>query len=598
MKPPPLPPPPPPPPPPRTQNRRRRTNAQTTPHIRVRSDERKLHSLNIFHAKFRIKTLVPTTTLPHSTTTQSSTSLLPPPTTFHATRPAVSPTPRESKRQNPRVRQFTEEQLELLDRQVNRIVQKQSKDIYQTLIARYFPHKKEDRVMTHDAAAHRVHAAFRYAVKELIDVHAIREKVLLQLEGMINQGNDDHTGFGFLMNRGKKKQKVAATASTAAGTDVKTGTEHKEKKTLSLKEKVRAKRSQIHEQRLKSQGMANLQKIRGLEFWRSVVRKKHWKALMPKVVRIKSWEQIKYVNFPTRPIDIRLWKQNRSEQRHRWEDSRVEWMHAQFDALRSEEEEERVDVDGLLEAIEEEYGGGGGGGGGTIVVPPVPALSPETVAFSEMLREHTARERSLVSVAQQPAVHRLETWEEIVGLLQQQGVLGLNFHRLWDNDRPRRSLVHHLVRPASPLVASRTTTAVAVKGGEEKELPLAMSTKEWPNRLGRYLLPNFNLVHPSSQGTLEDYFASLSKNAPEKALVGVEAEKQDKVEIILPPWFRVLASVSSAVDERSPLRTNWLRCELSAVASRPSSQIPRLGGKICIWGGSFVYSHVVLILMV
>jgi hypothetical protein len=536
---------------------------QLSSSVRARSDERKLHPLNIFHVnphrwKTKTSTSEPNDSPPLPQAGGTATAVTDP----QPQRPIVAPTPRDSKLQSPRLRKFTEEQLEILDRQVNRIIKQKSLEIYQTLVARFYPTNIENRVLTHDAAAHRVHAAFRYAVKEYIDVRAIREKVLVQLEGIVHQNGSGHDGFGFLSHLGQRK--------TTPATDT--------PKPMSLKEKIQAKKKEIHAQKIQSDQDARAdkwKKVRGIKFWQQVVRQKYWKALMPKVERMKPWEQIKHVKFPERNIDIRSWKEKRTQRRNQWSDTKNEWMYAQFNALRKpdmEDSREMAGTDGagnvvgVVEAIVEDAN-----------THTIAALhSPTVVAFHEKLQEHTKRKNNIPSplVGAVPS-KRYDTWEDIVTLLQDQHILRPDFHRLWDNDlkqwpirRPFRP-----VQPPPPSVAAKPNTS---KGQQEEEK--ATANKEWPDRLGRYLLPNYNLVNPASKGTLEDYYASLGKNAPEKALVGVGVEKSQQVILVVPPWFRVRAAVSDLVDERSPLRTNWFRCQMSAVPSRSSNHMPRLGG--------------------
>ena len=555
-------------------------------HARIRSDERKLHALEIFHVKHGSAAAVPPSQLHQSVAAREKQRKL------VVERPAVAATSRDPNKQSPRMQKFSEEQLEILDRQVNRHVKEQALAIYKTLVARFYPRKKEKRVLSHDAAAHRVHAAFRYAVSELIDVNAIREKVTLQLESMVSHGGGDHDGFGFLTRLGQKK-----------ATKEKEKEKEKDEKPTSLKDKIHAKKEEIHRQKLEADRIANIGKreVRGIKFWQKIVRQKHWKALMPSVQRIKPWEITKNVVFPKHTIDIRGWKEEKGKNRQTIEDARVEWMHEQFQALH---EDDHLDIIEEAGSEEEDDDNSEGESSEHHILPttttttttthlplPSPKIStepsPDVLAFNTKLVQHTFREKMTSPSVQtkQLAYKECKTWEETVTLLQQQGILPCNFHKLWENDRRRWPMrpprhpsslesaqsVVKTPSSAAATAATATTTSEETDGDVEEE-------KQWPNRLGRYLLPNYDLVNPTSTGTLEDYYLSLGKNAPEKSLVGVEVDKEDKVHLVIPPWLRVLAAVSSVIDERSPLRTNCFRWEVPAVPTRPSIHVPRLGG--------------------
>lgn len=573
--------------PPPTPKRRQRSQYVPTP-VHSRSDERKLHSLNIFHVKNQGKFTKNKNVVSglSKRTAMSKTNHISS-TKVNIERPIVEPTPRDSTLQSPRLKRFTEEQLNILDRQVNRIIKQKVSKIYHTLVKRFYPEKIENRVLSHDAAAHRVHAAFRHAVKEYIDVRAIREKVLVQLESIVHQSGDTHDGFGFLLHLGKGKAKGK-------------GKEDIQKKPVTLKDKIQAKKKEIHEQKLKAEQLAKPGKVGGpgMKYWKHIVQKKYWKALKPKIERIKPWEQVKYVNFPKQKIDIRGWKEEKSKRRNEWENKRIEWMHAQFSELHSKKTMEKIDEiweDSDEDGVENREGDKGEGSAENddnicsnlsdadleIEVDSenvTASQSPTVVAFNAVLSEHTKREKP--SPISTPFLHsseeyskRSETWEEIVTLLQQQGVLRPNFHRLWENDQRKWPDLRPF-RPDKPKMGVEKTQDVKNRSNQDDDI----TKKEWPSRLGRYLLPNYDHVNPASKGTLEDYYSSLGTNAPERALVGVGIRKRKKVFVLMPPWFRVSAATSNLLDDRSPLRTNWLRCEMSAVPSRASIHMPRLCG--------------------
>ena len=630
---------------PNNTNKRRRRGKRSAPPTRIRSDERKLHPLEML-------SFAKNSTKPSSIHSSTNKTFISPrgnaiagtesktgsgmgigtdmqqhqqqqpeqEKEIRAKKIAVKPVSRSLTR-HARLQRLSEEQLELLDHQVNRQVKEKAQSIYEALVRRFYPKKRENRVLTHDAAAHRVHAAFRFAVSELIDVRAIQEKILSQLEGMIGQ-RDDHSGFGFLLHVGKNKNQDS---------------EEGPAKPQTLKEKIHAKKRQIHEQQVEADRQANMgnvewngRSLRGAAFWRHIVRQKHWKALKPKIDRIKPWDIPKYVEFPKHEIDIRSWKDEKGTRRRKFEDGRMEWMEEQFRVLNLEKEHEGSDEnnregnedDSMLNVIneneneEEEDENDTEATDVHVNFGEIPAQpSPAVTAFGHMLTQHTTRKDTANLVPPEMASKRFDTWEEIVSMLQKQGVVSRNYHRLWDNDQRRWP-----VRPTRPRISAVDEAKESIKNDtkendnteskettkddailekeqekehkEEKENTTNpttttaesnnknkdTSTKQWPDRLGRYLLPNYDLVHPSSKGTLEDYYASLSKNAPEKALVGLESEKIDKVQLVIPPWFRVLAGKNDSIEERSQLHTNWLRCEISAVPTRPSTHVPRLGG--------------------
>ena len=587
-----------------------RRRKQPSAPVRVRSDERKLHPLSIFHtSKEQAAQQIVSNKAGALHQQQQQQQQQPQPQqqqhtqhTQHTPRAsgrAVKVTSRSATR-HPRLQKLTEEQLDLLDHQVNRIVKEKAHAIYEALVRRFYPKKRENRVLTHDVAAHRVHAAFRYAVSELIDVRAIQERILTQLEGMISQ-RDNHNGFGFLLHVGNKHSEENSGVA----------------KPQSLKDRIRSKKREIHEHQMTTDQQANNGKrsLRGAALWRHVVRQKHWKALMPQIDRIKPWEIAKYIEFPAHEIDIRSWKKEISARRIQFEDGRIQWMNEQFRSLHTEEENSNMNV--IDEEGEEEEGEEK-----EEVKRKDQKLSPLIAAFQHTLVQHTTRDKvnyPQLHIVPEMASKRFDTWEEIVSLLQKQGIVSRNYHRLWENDQ-RRWPVRPPRPPHSASLDQKTkasskikqheqssqdevtaangnmvsagngagtgdtstnnanTLAAAALLTEDDETAKGTSQQKWPDRLGRYLLPNYALVHPSSKGTLEDYYASLSKNAPEKALVGIDAKIVDKVHIVIPPWFRVLAATSPLVPERSQLRTNWLRCEIPAVPTRPSTHVPRLGG--------------------
>ena len=362
-----------------------------------------------------------------------------------------------------KTRQFTEGQLEMLDTRVEIEVRRITDKIYDSLRKRFYPKGGGKVVFEAAATSHRLHSAYRAAVSQ-VDVTAIRSRVAHRLETMVTGGDhSENVGFDFLLNLGAKGTGLP---SVGADTDEKEADEDASGGERGVDSGASASASA-------SDGASSKKRLRGAALWRHIVRKKHWKALLPYEEPGKPWDELKFVRLPTKRIDIRQWTREHRAMADARKQARIEWMRGQWSSGDWKKQK-------APEAAE-----------GSAHDAAAATSNPAYRVLKKALAAYGKRAKRVPEPRINATLSDKKSWEDIVASLQAQGVLGRNFLSLWQ----RRAA------PGAP----------------------SSSTETKPPRLGRYLAPDRSLVNPSSTGTLDDYYSALVEQSPEMKLPRVSS---------------------------------------------------------------------------
>ena len=428
-----------------------------------------------------------------------------------------------AKARGPKTRQFTVEQLEILDTQVEREVRREIDEIYRALRKRLYPGSSDQAIFGPATMSHRLHSAYRVALRQ-VNVPAIRSRVANRLEKMVSGGDhSEEVGFDFLLNMGESGSKDRASSTTIPASS--NGRRVRSKPDIvaesSSNSNQQGRSPERHGKYSESsnsessddegagigdgdgdgdnRGMGRRKRLRGAALWRYIVKKKHWKALVPYVEPPKPWEQPRFLNLPKNKIDIRGWVAKRKEQTEMHNAARLEWLRDQWSRKKGPTRSSSTSGDGLGSKSDMPDGRAA-----AVENENVSTDTPACQTLRKQLALHTRRLKpNVLAKEKQGTINTRDkmAWSDIVASLQAQGVLPKNFNTMWE---PMR-------RPFPPRRGAR----------EEPPSSNAEQRKEHPHRLGRYLLPNHNLIRPDSKGTLDDYYKTLNSNSPEMNLLRV-----------------------------------------------------------------------------